>query len=98
MATKQLTRNVAIGGVVYGPAGQPGVVSDVPADVLKQITNPRAFEEVNEPTPAERIEAAEKALAEAREAARREAEDASPAKRPRPAKPSTSSGDGGDAK
>lgn len=104
MAGKKLTRNVVVGGVVYGPEGQQGVVSDVPAGVLKQITNPKAFEEVDEPTPQERIEAAERALEEAREDARKQAEaeagESAPARRSRAkatAKPDTSGDGSGEA-
>ncbi len=37
MSEKKLARHVTVAGVTYGPR------DDVPADVLKQITNPKAF-------------------------------------------------------
>lgn len=37
MSTKKLARNVTVAGVTYGPG------DDVPAEVLKQITNPKAY-------------------------------------------------------
>ena len=40
MATKKLARVVYVDGKAYGP----GAEEDVPAEVLKQITNPLAFQ------------------------------------------------------
>jgi len=45
---KKLARNVTVGSETYGPD------DNVPADVLKQIDNPAAFEESDDTTPAEK--------------------------------------------
>lgn len=72
---KELVRTVVVDGTVYAPG------DDVPADVAEQITNPAAWESEDEPTPAERVQAAEDAALEAQQARVAAAEaDAEPAK------------------
>jgi hypothetical protein len=56
---RKLARNVQVAGVLYGPDGE----QDVPKDVLDQITNPKAFEELDDPTELEELDEAEPAKA-----------------------------------
>jgi hypothetical protein len=74
---KTLSKTVSVDGVVY-PAG-----TELPDGV--KVENERAFEEDEQPTPAEQIQAAEDAALEAQEARAKAAEDAE--KDSAPAKP-----------
>jgi hypothetical protein len=78
---KTLSKTVVVDGTVYA-AG-----TELPDGV--EVENPKAFEEDDTPTPAERIQAAEDAALEAQEARAKAAEDAekdaAPAKPARPA-------------
>lgn len=58
MAEKKLARYVTVAGSTYGPD------DDLPKDVADQIDNPKAFEERDDATPAEKAaqEQSKKAL------------------------------------
>lgn len=61
MAGKQLKRNVMVGGVLYAAGSTPD------KEIADQISNPNAFEEPDNRTPAQKV-ADEKAKAAAKAA------------------------------